>query len=240
MAGEGILAIGPKAADAIAVGYHFETDMEDGFWTICDNNLAPEGYAYLLVTNGKGTVKSCIFSDFKQEKLYVERTINAFERLVGLKMNNPKPHGGYGNFRLPKSAYSGTHPVIGEQAGFQDTLWGFGMRLAISSGLLAARSLLNGENYDILWKKHIKPQVDTSIINRALYSLMGNRGYSWCLHRFASNPNLCESLRLQYQPSKLKSLLGPWARYAYRSKRKDESCNHIDCHCIWCRQNCCE
>ncbi len=29
MAGEGILAAGPRAADAIAVGYHFDTDIAD-------------------------------------------------------------------------------------------------------------------------------------------------------------------------------------------------------------------
>lgn len=33
----GVLAVGPKAADAIAVGYHFESDMPDGFWAICDH-----------------------------------------------------------------------------------------------------------------------------------------------------------------------------------------------------------
>jgi len=41
MIGDGILAAGPKAADAIAVGYHFETDMENGFRVICDDELAP-------------------------------------------------------------------------------------------------------------------------------------------------------------------------------------------------------
>jgi flavin-dependent dehydrogenase len=55
--GTGILAAGPKAADAIAVGYHFETAMQDGFWVIYDDELAPQGYAYLLVMNGRGTVK---------------------------------------------------------------------------------------------------------------------------------------------------------------------------------------
>lgn len=45
---------------------------------------------------------------------------------------------GVGNFRIPGTALSGTHPVVGEQAGFQDTLWGFGMREAITSGVLAA------------------------------------------------------------------------------------------------------
>ncbi len=79
MAGDGILAAGPRAADAIAVGYHFESDMADGYWAICDNELAPQGYAYLLVMNGRGTVKSCMFSGFKQEKLYVQRTVEAFQ-----------------------------------------------------------------------------------------------------------------------------------------------------------------
>ncbi len=32
--------------------------------------------------NGKGTVKSCMFSGFKQEKLYVQRAVKAFEQLL--------------------------------------------------------------------------------------------------------------------------------------------------------------
>lgn len=239
MSGDGILAAGPRAADAIAVGYHFETDMADGYWAICDDELAPQGYAYLLVMNGKGTVKSCMFSGFKQEKLYVERTLEAFQRLVGLEMKNPQRHGGSGNFRIPHSAYSGLHPLVGEQAGFQDTLWGFGMRLAISSGVLAAQSLLNGENYDTLWQRDLKPQMETSVINRALYSLSGSRGYSWFLGRLIAKKNLRESLRRQYQPSWPKRLLSPWAKRRYESHRKDITCDHIDCHCIWCRGECC-
>jgi len=239
MAGDGILAAGPRAADAIAVGYHFETDMADGYWVICDDDLAPQGYAYLLVMKGRGTVKSCMFSGFKQEKRYVQRTVEAFQELVGLEMKTPRPHGGSGNFRIPRSAYSGPHPQVGEQAGFQDTLWGFGMRLAISSGVLAARSLLNDENYDMLWQHELRPQMETSIVNRSLFSLLGNRGYGWFLRNQLARPDLRESLRRQYQPSLLKRLLGPWARHRYNSRRKDITCDHSDCHCIWCREECC-
>lgn len=234
----GILAVGPKAADAIAVGYHFETDMEDGAWAICDDNIAPQGYAYLLIANGKGTVKSCMFSGFKQQKMYVQRTVEAFQHLVGLEMKNPRPHGGSGNFRLPQSAYSGHNPLVGEQAGFQDTLWGFGMRLAIKSGVLAAQSLLSGENYDVLWQRDLKPQMQTSIVNRVLYSLVGNYGYRWFLQRIESSQDLRGLLQRQYQPSLLKRFLGPWANRRYQSQRKDASCNHIDCHCVWCRHRC--
>jgi flavin-dependent dehydrogenase len=234
LAGPGILAVGPKAADAIAVGYHFDTDMDDGFWTICDETLAPQGYAYLLVMNGRGTVKSCMYTGFKQEALYVQRTVAAFERLAGLKMENARPHGGVGNFHIPASAWSGRHPVAGEQAGFQDTLWGFGMRLAIRSGVLAARSLLNGGDYEARWRKEIGPWLRASVVNRALYGLLGNAGYRWALRQQVGR-DARVFLRRLYRPSFAKRLLMPWARWRHRSRRRDTSCNHVDCACIWCR-----
>ncbi len=36
--------------------------------------------------------------------------------------------------------------MTGEQAGIQDFLWGFGIRSAIDSEVLAAQCLLNGED----------------------------------------------------------------------------------------------
>lgn len=239
MTGQGILAAGPKAADAIAVGYHFETDMENGFWVICDDRLAPKGYAYLLVMDGFGTVKSCMFRGFKHEKNYVQKTILAFQNLVGLEMKNPKAHGGTGNFHIPDNAYSGRHPLVGEQAGFQDTMWGFGMRLAISSGLLAAQSLLTHENYNTLWQRELMPQLKTSVVNRTLYSMLGNRGYSWFFKKLASRSDIRAMLRRQYQPSWYKNLLQPLANVHYRSNRHDKSCDHINCECVWCRSKCC-
>lgn len=232
--GSGILAVGPKAADAIAVGYHFETDMDDGFWAICDEAIAPQGYAYLLVMNGRGTVKSCMYSGFKQESAYVALTVEAFRRLAGLEMRNTRPHGGVGNFRIPASAWSGRHPVAGEQAGFQDTLWGFGMRLALRSGVLAARSLVDGGDYEARWRKEIGPWLRTSVVNRALYGLLGNAGYRRAL-RYQVAHDARAFLRRLYRPSFAKRLLAPWARWRYRSRRRDASCNHIDCTCIWCR-----
>ncbi len=218
---KGILATGPCTADVIAVGYHFETTMADGYWAICDNKLAPQGYAYLLVMNGRGTVKTCMFSDFKRKALYLQRTLATFQRLVGLDMINPQPHGGIGNFHIPRSAYNEQRPIVGEQAGFQDILWGFGMRPAISSGILVAQSLLGGKNYDDLWRRVLRPQMETSVVNRALYSLVSKRGFSWFLGRLVSRKNLRESLRRQYQPSLLKRLLVPWAVRQYENRRKD-------------------
>ncbi len=232
--GRGVLAAGPRADDAIGVGYHFETDMPDGFWLICDEGLAPQGYSYLLVMRGKGTVKSCMFSGFKQERRYVERTVEAFRRLVGLEMRNPRPHGGVGNFRVPVTARSGTHPLAGEQAGFQDALWGFGIRFAIRSGVLGARSLIEGSDYDVLWRRELEPWVQTSIVNRALYCMVGTPGYRWLLRWQAAGDARTFFHRI-YQPSWFRRLLQPWAHARYRSRRQDVSCNHLDCECVWCR-----
>lgn len=233
--GPGVLALGPRTADAIAVGYHFDTSMRDGFWVICDDALAPKGYAYLLAMNGRGTVKSCMFTGFKQEQIHVQRTLETFERLVDLKMENARPHGGVGNFRIPDSAVSGFHPVAGEQAGFQDTLWGFGMRFAIVSGVLAARGLLEGTDYDALWRSEFGPWLRASLINRALYERLGNNGYRWALRRQARTDDARRLFHRLYRPAWYKWPLLPWARARYRSRRHDASCDHVDCTCVWCR-----
>jgi len=147
-------------------------------------------------------------------------------------------HGGAGNFHIPRSAYSGVHPLVGEQAGFQDTLWGFGIRLSLMSGVLAARSILNGGNYDTLWQRELLPQMLSAVVNRALYSLLGNRGYRWFLRRCSHWQNLRTGLYSLYRPMLLKQWLLPWANARYKSRRKDVACHHVDCQCVWCRSKC--
>lgn len=233
--GPAILAAGPRAADAIAVGLHFETSMSDGCWVILDDELAPQGYAYLLVANGRGTVKNCMFSGFKRESEYVARTVERFQKLVGFEMKNPQPHGGAGNFRIPASAYSGTHPVAGEQAGFQDTLWGFGIRFAIHSGFLAARCLMDGSDYNACWRAKLGPVLKVGVVNRAVFGALGNHGYRRFLRWATSSGDAQQFLRRYYGPSWLKSLLYPWARRRVQSRRRDATCDHVDCTCVWCR-----
>ncbi len=211
--GAGVVATGPKGADMIAVGYHFDTPMQDGFWVICDDNIAPQGYAYLLVMGGKGTLKSCMFSEFKRKSLYVKRTVEAFERLVALEMIDPQPHGGVGNFHLPVTSYSGSQLLAGERAGIQDFLWGFGMREAITSGVLAARSLLDGSDYATRQREALRGVMSASLVNRAAFSLLGNRGYRWFLRYMASQGDIRARLYRHFQPSPLKYLLAPLAHW---------------------------
>ena len=176
-----------------------------------------------------------MFSGFKQEKQHVEKTVAAFKRLVGLEMKNPIHHGGVGNFYVPLRAYAGKRPVVGEQAGFQDALWGFGIRHAVTSGILAARSLLEEADYAALWTAEFKEQLKVSIVNRALYNKLGNRGYRFFLKRISGKQDLRKSLYGQYHPGFVKTLLYPWASRSVKKLRSDTDCRHTDCECVWCR-----
>jgi flavin-dependent dehydrogenase len=232
--GPAVLAAGPRRADAIAVGYLFDTEMPEGGWVAFDDRLAPLGYAYLLVHRGRGTVASCMFTGFKRQAEHVEKAVAFFREHVGLEMRNPRSFGGFANFRLPRTAIQGGHPVIGEQAGFQDALAGFGMRYALRSGLLAARSIIQGTNYTSLWHRELQPLLRAGIANRFLFNTVGARGRKIALAKL-SRGDAGLILRRVYQPSMLSRLLFPIARLRYRAPLHDSSCDHVDCHCVWCQ-----
>jgi flavin-dependent dehydrogenase len=231
--GPAVLAAGPHVADAIAVGYTFETDLADGAFLALDNRLAPLGYAYLLVQSGRGTIASCMFTGFKQQAQHVARTVAFFREKLGLVMQNPQPFGGFANFRLPRTAMQGGHPVIGEQAGFQDALAGFGMRYALRSGLLAARSIAEGVDYPALWRRELLPLLQAGVVNRFLFNVVGEAGWRLALRRL-SEADAGLVLRRFYGPSRLARIVFPMARLRYLRTLRDRSCDHTDCQCVWC------
>lgn len=232
----GIVAEGPRAADAIAVGYVFETTSADGAWGAVAERLAPGGYAYLVVHAGRGTIASVLFDDFHSENQYLERTVDFFARYVGVRPIGARRFGGRGNFHVPRRATRGRLLFAGESAGFQDALWGFGMRYAMISGHLAARALVAGdpESYDAAWRQRIGGQLKTSIVNRWAYARLGDRGYAAILARSASTRDLRAWLRRSYAASIPKALLFPLAQRSL-TRRDDLLCEKEGCSCTWCR-----
>lgn len=230
-----VLGGGPRVADAIVAGYVFDTDMPDGDWICFDSQLAPLGYAYLLIHGGRGTVASCMFTGFKHEAEYVARTVAIFRDRVGLKMRNERRFGGYANFRLPRTAVQGGHLVIGEQAGFQDALAGFGMRYALRSGLLAARSIIEDVDYTTLWRRELLPSLKAGVANRFMFNAIGDRGSQFVLAHWLEGADARHRLKRLYGASLWTRLLFPIARWRYRVPLKDRSCNHQQCSCVWCR-----
>ncbi|HKA36092.1 MAG TPA: hypothetical protein VKH43_04685 [Thermoanaerobaculia bacterium] len=208
-----IVSHGPRGCAAVAVGYVFDTPMPDGIFGVLSDELAPKGYSYLLVRGGLGTVASCLFADFRGQKDYLNRTVEFFEKRAGLRMRNPRLFGGTGQVFPPRSALRGGALLAGEAAGFQDALWGFGIRYALLSGHLAARALSGGrpEEYDRLWRERFGGLLRASFVNRFFYGRMGHPGYRWLMGRLRRAPDPREWLRRFYAPRFWKRALSPLA-----------------------------
>ena len=115
-----IIAIGPRRARTLAVGIIFETDLEECVALLLDDNLAPKGYAYLLVAEGQGTLCSVLYEKFNLGKACLDATISRFKYLLGIQIRNARYFGGYGDFDLTRAATVEHRRYVGEAAGFQD------------------------------------------------------------------------------------------------------------------------
>jgi len=229
----GIVTQGPHRADVIAVGYLFDTDMPDGLYMAVMDELAPKGYAYLVIWNGRGTLSTCMFDDFHQERVYLQRTKEFFKQKLGLKMNNPRHFGGTGNFQIPKTVRNGDILYAGESAGFQDPLFGFGIRSSILTGAAAGQALASGspDSYEQFWKKRVEGFQQTGMTNRWFYARLGNVGYSRLINSFSNDGDIRNQMNREYSPRLWKQL---W--YQLISHKQSELLNITPgCECTWCR-----
>ncbi len=233
----GIVATGPRAVDAVAVGYVFETDASDGSWAVIDPELAPGGYAYLLVQGGRATLATCMFADFHRERELLERTAAFFASRTGIEPRRARKFSGFGNFELPASARRGSLLLVGEAAGFQDTLWGFGLRYAMLSGWLAARAAVRGrpEEYDVAWRRRFAGAMRAAAVNRYLYERAGPRALGWFLRRGVAARDPRGWMRRHYAPSLWKTALYPVVGRNVASRRRHRECARPGCDCTWCR-----
>ncbi|MFQ5798052.1 MAG: NAD(P)/FAD-dependent oxidoreductase [Candidatus Binatia bacterium] len=231
-----IVGTGPKAADAIAKGVVFETSHPDACVGFMDDRIAPKAYAYLLVSGGKATFATCMFEDFQHERSYFVRALETMQRVVNIDIRQPREFGGYVNFFFrPSATKDGRILYVGENAGFQDALWGFGMRHAMFSGYLAAQSVVTGASYDYLCKRGLTPYLQASLANRWLFAHLGNYGYERFLSRIEKSDDVVAQLRKHYRPSWSKRMLFQVAKRWYHTRLVDKQCMHEHCDCIWCR-----
>ncbi len=231
-----IVGTGPKAADAIAKGMVFKTSLDNMFIGFINNKIAPKAYAYLLVNNGKATFATCMFEDFKNEKLYYKRALRVLNFVIEIDINEPKEFGGFVNFfNQPKISKDNRILYAGENAGFQDALWGFGIKYAMLSGYLAARSIIANKSYDELCKAYLYPKIQTSLANRWLFAHLYNIGYNLILNKMKSMDDVIPALRKHYNTSVSKKMIHPIAQRWYKTRLIDKQCMHEHCDCVWCR-----
>jgi len=173
-------ATGPRgrAPFAIDTGIVFETDAPDCAVALLNDEIAPGGYAYLLITQGYGCCCTMLFDDFRSIHDRFARAREALIERRGIIVRNPRPVGGLGHVRARACWISGVSRCVGEAAGLQDFLWGFGIRLAIRSGALAATSLLRDVDYAAAAESAFAGRLRIGVANRWLWERYSGNGYA--------------------------------------------------------------
>jgi flavin-dependent dehydrogenase len=211
--GKTIVGTGPRGAVGIIRGIVFNTSRMDMVAVVFNDEIAPAGYAYLIVNQGRGTMVTVLYREFKSIDRYFDRMALFFIKNIKIDIRDEKNFGGFGDFFIADTQVRNRKLYIGEAGGFQDYLWGFGMRYAIVSGSLAARSIIEGADYDDFWKQELKPMMETSLVNRYLYEKFGHTVYRYIAKKTAKG-NPCDFLRRHYNPSPVKGL------FLYAAKKR--------------------
>jgi len=178
-----IIATGPNFEELFAIdkGIIFDTDLKDIAVGLANNRVAYKGYSYLLVTKGYGCMCSFLGDDFQRVHTCFNQTKQMFDNLFKFKIKNPKEVGGVGSFSLKNNFIINKSKVVGEAAGLQDLLWGFGIRNALFSGYLAAKSIVENKDYNELAKKYFKRRLKASLVNRYFWEKFGIKNYDYIL-----------------------------------------------------------
>ncbi len=214
-----IIATGPIRQSIIAAdkGLVFSTTLPNMAVGIFHDDLAYLGYSYLLIAEGYGCLCTVVFKDLHRLNNCFERTVEVARRMAPIDLTNARPVGGIGGFSLNHPLKLGSSLLVGEAAGFQDLLWGFGIRTALTSGCLAAQSLLTNQEYTLLAQKEIAPFLQASVVNRCLWETV-KLGARPLLPFLMKVPfSLRTNFRLLYRFSPFHRLLYPFAlRYIKR------------------------
>lgn len=182
-----IVATGPSRIDYAGFGKVYEganLPKDKGF-TLFDDRFSPRGLYLYVFPRGKNRVEvlNGVSRPFVPKiREYYEKAVQHPRVKEILDGANPLyTFGGIGNYFVPHSAQRNGSLYAGEAAGFQDPFMGFGMCLAIESGILAARAINEKIDYDMLWKNTILPSLILQYGRRFFTSILGSRVISYYL-----------------------------------------------------------
>jgi flavin-dependent dehydrogenase len=171
-----IIACGPKGTSAVAYGEIFKTSYPNHIAFQLNDKLAPGSYSYLIVIDGVGLICTCLWRKQKGSERFLNETIAWYENQYPKMDRQPiKRVGGKGDFTINKRYKQDGRYYVGESGGLQDFMWGFGMRMAVWSGYLAAQDILGNCDYEVEVRKQLLPYVRTSVANRFLMNRVGDR-----------------------------------------------------------------
>ena len=233
-----VVATGPEATHGLAAGFTFRTSLPDQAHAIVHPLLAPGGYSYLLIWDGRGTVASCMFGDLHRWREARDATVEAFRRLVpGLRLAQPRPFGGYAALFAPlRFGDPAGRWYVGEAAGLQDAEWGFGIMTALQSGFRAATSAMQAEDYERRARQEFGGRRAAGLANRAFFEAMPTRLLDVALGRGAAREDLLTRMGRHWAPNPAKTVLGSFEEYRLRARSswRDKRCKQVSCSCLRC------
>lgn len=227
-----VVATGPASPDGLAREMTWKTSDPERVDVFFNHELSPGGYSYLFILDGIATFGCAIVARFTQIDDYFDHSLAAAQRLHPFEIPKETRTGySYMNFHLKQRATSGKARFVGEAAGFQDYLFGLGIRYALTSGNLAARSILEGRDFDELWITELRGKQETSVVNRFLYETGGNAGLSMFVRQASRAADFHRYLSAWHEKRWWKSLLSPLVRRVWRHRGR---CLHKPGE-HWCR-----
>ena len=217
-----IVATGPRNRELFAIdtGIQFKTHHPDIAVAIVNDKAAFKGYAYLLIVDGYGCLCTVMFDRFKQIHQHFDHTLHLIKKYFPIDMNEPKKVGGIGSFSMDLSFSEEGRLLVGESAGLQDLLWGFGIRSALSSGVLAARCIINQENYQEKARALYGHQLQASVVVRYLFEKFSNlRGGYGLMGKIANrHADPSHFLHKAYRFTPIHRMIWPWALRRMRKR----------------------
>jgi len=185
-----IIACGPKQTSAVAYGEIFHTSHPNHIVFQLNDKLAPGAYSYLIIIDGVGLICTCLWRKQRKSERFLNETIAWYEKhYPDLDREPIKRVGGKGDFTINRYYKQDGRYYVGESGGLQDFMWGFGMRMAVWSGSLAAKDILGECDYDKEVRKKLLPYVKTSVANRFLMNRVGDGMFNRMCRRWAKDQN---------------------------------------------------
>lgn len=215
-----IVAVGPVLSEvpAIAKGIIFKTSAEDMAVGILDNKAAYKGYSYLLITKGYGCMCSVVFEKLERVNECYKKTAENFSKIREFDIQNPKEISGVISFSTKNIFREKNNLFIGEAAGLQDMLWGFGIRYAVTSGFWAARSIIEKYDYEKKAKSYFGDKLKAGLVNRFLWENVKLDGRFLSGNRNRDSKNIFWILYSFYNYNFLQKLVYPFALFFIRKK----------------------
>ena len=143
--GADIIATGIKKPTFVTTGIKFRISHPETSIILLDNNISSRCYSYFIANEGVAEIVCANPSGTRNTAERLKEAVKRFEEILSIRVKEvDERFSSVVSFGFLHRAKIEGRYFVGEAAGFQDQLAGFGMAYAFRSGYLAARSIIEG------------------------------------------------------------------------------------------------